>query len=334
MDILHIIENKDLVEFTENLNYKTSFKGDKYFPKQKTKYLKALMRSIMGNANIPVMAQFHALDAEARIGERHNYQEIEFEKLPIREKLNISERIIEAFGNVLTDDMKGAILNFIFDDANNLISRILTRMEVANMEVLGTGKMTINENNIVKEVDYRLPSENKITFTDWANADHDIISDLENFKEVAASKGYIVTGALTTTSVIKYFKKNKALRSTFTNAGLIPTTARILEAVYDAVQIEFDINDDVYKTTIDGETKNFYPTDTITFFTSPASEVGVGALGYTPAEILGVQDSEKSFVTLSTEISKDPVGLWTIADSLYVPLLKNVNGLFIAKIIN
>lgn len=334
MDILHIVGNKDLLEYTENLNYTTEFIGDKYFPKQKSKYLKVLMRSIMGNANIPVMAQFHSLDAEARIGERPNFKEIEFEKLPIREKLNISERILEAFGSNPTDEMKTDILRFIFADAWNLTSRLLTRMEVANMEVLATGKMTINENGINTVVDYQLPAENKITFTSWNDADHDIIGDLENLKDVVASKGYQITGALTSTSVIRYLKKNKALRSTFTNAGLIPTTDRILAAVNDAVGITFTVNDKQYKTSINGATKNFYPNDTITFFTSADSEVGVGALGYTPAEILGVQESERSYVTIMTDIKKDPVSLWTIADSLYVPLVRNIDGLFIANIIN
>lgn len=332
MDVLHLVDNKDLLEYSENLNYKTTFSADKYFPKQKSRTIKALIRQLVAGGDIPVMAQFHSLDAEARIGDRANYSELQFEKLPIKEKLNVTERILEAFGEGVSDNVKSEVLRFIFDDASNLVSRVLTRMAVANTEVLATGKLVINENNLVTSIDYNVPAGNKVTFTDWANASHDIVADLDNIAKAAKKLGYKITKAICNSSVIDYITKNTALRETLSRAGVLPTTNRVLAVLQDAIGYSFEVNDDIYKTRIDGETKNMYPDNTITFITSTDAGVGAGALGYTPEELAGINASEKALVTLTEYNTNDPVALWTKASALYVPVLRNPNGLFIATI--
>lgn len=334
MDVLHLVGNKDLFEYTENLNYKTTFSVDKYFPKQKSRALKALISQLVEGGEIPVMAQFHSLDAEARIGDRSNYRELQFEKLPIKEKLNLTERIIEAFGESVNDSLKTEVLRFVFDDANNLVSRVLTRMAVANTQVLATGKLVIKENNIDTVIDYNIPEANKVTFTDWSNPSHDIVADLDNINAVAKKAGYKITKAICNSSVVSYITKNTALKATLSNSGLLPTTNRVVAVLEDAVGYVFEVNDDMYKTSIKGEAKNMYPNDTITFITTTDASVGAGALGYTPEELAGINASERSLVTLTTYNTEDPVALWTKASSLYVPVLRNPNGIFIAKVNN
>lgn len=334
MDVLHLVENKDLLEYTENLAYKTNFAVDKYFPKQKSRALKALISQLVEGGEVPVMAQFHSLDAEARIGDRSNYRELQFEKLPIKEKLNVTERILEAFGEGVSDNLKTEVLRFIFDDASNLVSRVLTRMAVANSEVLATGKLVIKENNIDTVIDYNIPSTNKVTFTAWSDANHDIVADLDNINAIAKKAGYKITKAICNSSVIAHITKNAALRATLSNSGLLPTSNRVVAVLEDAVGYGFEVNDDVYKTSLSGATKNMYPDNTITFITSADAGVGAGALGYTPEELAGINASERSLVTLTKYNTEDPVALWTKASSLYVPVLRNPNGIFIATINN
>ena len=95
MNILNLITDKDRLEFSENYNYKTNFALSSLFPSRKSKNLKVDVTRLVENGSLPVMAQFHALDTEARIGDRTNYRQIEFEKLMIKEKLNQTERIHE-----------------------------------------------------------------------------------------------------------------------------------------------------------------------------------------------------------------------------------------------
>ena len=334
MDVLHLVSDKDLLEYSENLNYKTNFIADKYFPRQKSRTLGAMIRQLVSGGEIPVMAQFHSLDAEARIGDRTNYTELQFDKLPIKEKLNVTERILEAFGPGVSDNIKTEVLRFVFDDASNLISRVLTREAVANTEVLATGKLVIKENGIDTVIDYNVPSANKVTFTDWSNPSHDIVADLDNINAVAKKAGYKIVKAICNSSVIGYITKNTALKATLSNSGLLPTSNRVVAVLEDAVDYVFEVNDDVYKTSINGETKNMYPDNTITFITANDANVGVGALGYTPEELTGINASERSQVTLTTYNTNDPVALWTKASALYVPVLRNPNGLFIATINN
>lgn len=334
MDVLHLVENKDLLEYTENLAYKTNFVADKYFPRQKSRTLKAMISQLVENGEVPLMAQFHSLDAEARIGDRTNYKELQFEKLPIKEKLNVTERILEAFGPGVSDNVKTEILRFIFDDANNLVSRVLTREAAANAEVLATGKLVIKENGIDTVIDYNVPSSNKVTFTAWSDTTHDIVADLDRIAEEAKKYGFRITKAICNSSVISLIAKNEALRETLSRAGILPTNNRVVGVLQDAIGYAFEVNDDVYKTSIKGELKKMHPDNTITFITTEDAKVGVGALGYTPEELAGINASEKSLVTLTTYNTDDPVALWTKASALYVPILRNPNGIFIATINN
>ena len=60
----------------------------------------------------------------------------------------------------------------------NLTSRVLTRAELANNQVMATGKLEINENNFKTVVDYGYPSANNIPFSEWDKPEHDIVGDL------------------------------------------------------------------------------------------------------------------------------------------------------------
>ena len=61
--------------------------GQLLFPAEKTNNIKIATKTLVSNGTLPVMAQVHALDTEARIGDRTNYKELEVEKLLIKEKL-------------------------------------------------------------------------------------------------------------------------------------------------------------------------------------------------------------------------------------------------------
>ena len=77
MDLLQLLTNKDKLDYSENYNYDNNFIGTRLFPQEKTNNLKVSIARLVENGSVPVMAQFHALDSEARIGDRTNYKEIE-----------------------------------------------------------------------------------------------------------------------------------------------------------------------------------------------------------------------------------------------------------------
>ena len=67
MNILQLITDADRMAYVENYNYETTFALSALFPKVKSKNLKADMSRIVENGDLPVMANFHALDTEAKI---------------------------------------------------------------------------------------------------------------------------------------------------------------------------------------------------------------------------------------------------------------------------
>lgn len=330
MNILNLITNKDRVDFSENFNYQTNFKLSPLFPAEKTSNFKVAISRLVDGGSLPVMAQFHALDSEARIGDRTNYKEIEFKKLMIKEKLNQTERIIELLGNKY--DNQEAI-DFIYDDMSNLTSRVLARVELANNQVLSTGQLAIEENGFKTVVDYGYPSANNVAFTGWSDSAHDIVADLNSIIAKAKKAGKTVTRALTSSKIVQYMVNNAGIKEFFKNAGVLVTEQRVLQWVYENFGIAFETNDDVYKTSANAsDTHRFFPENKISFFGGNGT-LGKGLYGVTPEE-LGLNEgvATRGNVTITQWESNDPVAVWTKATAMYLPVLKDIEGLFIATV--
>lgn len=326
-----MIKPEELQSFTENFNYKIEgYTGQLLFPSVKTRNIKVAYKQLVDNGDLPVMAQVHALDSEARIGDRANFNAIELKKLLIKEKLNLGEKI-----SVYLDEYGGSkddIVDYVFNDTANLISRVITRTEVANMELLSTGKMTIKENNVDITIDYGFRDENKLVLSGWSSASHDIISDLQKIKNKAKSQGWTVVRAITSSTVIGYMLNNTAIKGYWDNKVAPITEKAMLDWVENYFGIEFIATDDVYKTSAQGTSqKRFFDEKAITFLGTRGA-LGKGLFGFTPEELKLNNTSEKNYVTVSMWDTEDPVTTWTKASGLYIPAISNINKMFIAKV--
>ena len=333
MDLLNLIDKKDWISFGENYNYKmTGFMGQALFPVRKTNNIKLAMRQLVEDGDLPVMAQVHALDSEARIGDRPNYVELELEKFFIKEKLNQGERIEYFKRDGLTETKD--LIDFIYRDAANLVARVLVRTEVMAMELLSTGKISINENNVKVTVDYKIPDKHKIVFQDWKTASHDILGDLVQLQKIAKNDGKTIVRAITSDKIIGYMMKNTTIKSFWNNKDFPMTENRMLAWIEENYGIEFITNDDVYKTSALGtEKKRFFNEDTISFV-STRGALGEGLFAPTPEELklVDTRKSERMLVTITQWETEDPATTWTKASAWYVPVLKDINGLFIAEV--
>ena len=182
-DILKLITKRDLLDFGENFNYQTNFKLSSITRQSKSDNIKFAITRLMENGNLPVIAKVHADDTEARIGERTNFSVFEFENFLIKEKINLTERQAKLVDFGIQDDDR--IVKYIFDDISNMTSRVLTRAELMNNQLLSTGKVEINENNYKTTLDFKLNDYQNVDFKDWDDPDHSIIADLRNVKNVA-----------------------------------------------------------------------------------------------------------------------------------------------------
>lgn len=329
MDYLSLIKPQDLADFTENYNYTTNFMGQRLFAPVKTGNVKIAYEQLVEGGDLPVMAQVHGLDTEARIGERPNYTKIELEKLLIKEKLPTSERLAYFLRNGGRDSQ---VVRYIFNDAANLISRVLTRTEVANMELLSTGKITINENNAKFEVDYGFSSDNRVTLSDWSNPAHGIIADLVTVQKKAQKKGFNVVRAITSSTVIGYMLANTEIQGFWANKVAPLTQTALLSWLNDYFGIEFVVNDDVYKVNVnDSACKRFFDEKAICFL-STRGALGQGLYGETPEEIQLPNTLSRSLCTLTMWEEKDPAITWTKATGVYLPAPRAINKMLIGKV--
>lgn len=325
---LQMLENADLVNLSNSFEYNSKYSLDKLFMTQKTDNLMVEAERFMEGSNIPVMAQVHSFDSEARIGDRPSYEKIKLEKLFIKEKINQTERLMYLIRDRGVQESK--IKEFIFDDAYNMATRVATATSVKNAELLSTGKLVIKENNVDITVDYGMPSGNIISLTDWSNPTHDILNDIETLQSTAKSKGYTIMRAICSTKVLNYLSKNNAIKSIFSSKGDYATNETLKTWLKDKFKIEFVTNDEVYKTAINSEVKRVFKDDTITFLTTDGM-VGAGLYGVTPEEIqLNTKITGNIAITQYKVI--DPVAVWTKASALYLPIVKDINGLFIGNI--
>ena len=333
MDLISRIKPESLASFAASYDYKVSgFMGQLLFPTQKTDNFKLAIAQLVEGGDLPVMAQVHALDTEARIGDRSNYKEIEFEKLLIKEKLNQGERVAYLLNNL--GGKEDDIVRFIYNDAANLLSRVITRTEVANMELLSTGRMTIRENNVNTVVDYGFDDKNRVALTGWSSPDHDILGDLDKVIKKAKAAGWKVVRAITSGTIINYLVANKGIRAFF-DGKLVPVTEKgVLDFIDTNYGIEFVANDDVYKLSANGtEVKRFFDEKAICFL-GTRGPIGGGIYGATPEELKlkDIPNREKMLCTLTMWETPDPATTWTKASGMYLPVIKDINRMIIAKI--
>lgn len=339
MDILNLISDADRLDFSQNLSVaRPAYVGDRLFPDQKTENIKAEYLRLAQGANIPVMATVHAFDTEAEIGSRPALEKTEVEKLLIKRKINQTERLRLLKDNGVYSD--SAIVRYIFDDMRMMADAVKVRTEVAKMEVLATGKMTIKENNLNLTVDYGVPSANASLKLDLS-PDADVVGQIQAIVDNAANEGKVITEIVTSTKTVRKLAANKGIQTLIygtLGAGTYVTADRLRSLFLELFGFgTITTNDARYKTqTASGKetTKRFFPDDKLTFIASSGAAFGVGLWGVTPEEAEYGQYSDKSadqYITITQWATPDPVAVWTKASGLFIPVVPDPYALYIAS---
>lgn len=323
-----------LVEISSDFDYiraTKNFVGSKLFPYAKTDNMKYTIINLMNGSEIPTMGMVTALDAEAPIGDRPTYETIKVELLLIKEKLNQGESLRKKMLDLGLSNDEKSILTAIYDDVSNLISRILTRIEVMACELLSTGKITVNENNVNVEIDFHLPESHKTIFDGWSDPDHDILTDLAEYKFEANN---LLKRALIGNKVFGYMLKNNKIK----NIAASATTAQpitqewLVTYLKSYIGIEFVVTSGTYKKSATSEeTYNFFKPDVITFLTTDGI---VGNTFFTdPPEVdYGIANRTEGYVAVTQYLDKDPAGLWTKASAIALPCPKDIKTIYLATV--
>lgn len=338
-NILEVFNPRELLNFSQNFEVKRPNILDTLFPNIKTEYLEAEYYRLMDGQNLPTTAFVHALDTEAVIGKRPGFEKVLQEKLFIKEKINQSERLKMMIKTGVPND--DSLINWVLNDMARLSESVVTRTLVAKSQLLSTGKIKIKENNLDMEIDFGVPSENKIAFGDWSNPEYDALGDIEKAVKVLNDKGKTPNKMLITGTQISHLRKNKSMQIAIlgaNNARLL-TRSELVALIFEEFGLEVTVCDEMYSYRKADDTlgnKRYLPDDKVCIFTvSPNGSIGTGLWGPTPEEDeyrQFIEKTNRSFVTLTMWATADPVATWTKASGMFIPVLPDPYGLVIGTV--
>lgn len=324
---------------------------DSIFGDERTESIVARWQTLASEYQIPAMAQYHAFDVEAQKTIRVPIDTHNVEKGLIKVKNSTTEVLRTAMKSGIQANNDEALWRYVMDDAANLADQVITRTKVAKNELLATGHITIAENNLSITVDYGVPSANLTKTLDFgAGASADVPSQLEDIIEGARDNGTILNGFLTSSKVLNKLRKNANIqRAIYGNngAGVLVKNADL--RAYLSSEFGLDtilVNDLMYSEpyTLDTSTHRpvvtkarYYPQSKVSFFAANMSGlVGTGLWGDPPEVdvqnlVKGTSDLSQ-YVYISQWNENDPAELWTKASALFMPVLFNPDGLYVATV--
>ena len=334
--ILNLVSKKDAIDFASNYNPTTSNILDQLMPNEKTPNLVVAYKTAKKN-QFAEMAEVHAFNTEAKISSRLPFSEQEVKKFLIKEKILLDEEYA-----ILADSLKdnSEVKQLVFNDMGRMSDKVRTRTLVMKGELLSTGKVTVKENNLNITLDQKVPVDNFFNFT-WSGSNVDIFADLKSIKDKATSKGYQLTRVVTSSSVISKMQMDPAVRSAIfgEKSARIPTIAELNAVVAQMFGFTMVAFDDMYQyEKADGTkvTKRYIPEGAFICFGGANTEtLGKGLYGVTPTERnarLNATQSKNVYIMNNVWDEEDPVGTWTKAEGVFVPVLADPENLFVATI--
>lgn len=343
-EFIELLATPDLVGYAQNFSVsRPALPGDRLMPDQKTSNLTAKYMTMANAAYLPTMATVHALDAEAEIGSRPTASIVTVEKLLIKRKINLSERVRLLRNHGVNVDSE--LLTYIYDDMGRLAEGVKTRTEVAKQELLATGKMTINENHVDTTIDFGVPTANVGYTFDWSTEakSKKMLDDFQKVKDAATNVGRVIREVEMSSKVFNAIAKEASIQTALFGSASVGRLASqdevtgLLSRLFGIERIT--INDNVYNIEQAGgtvSTKRYFPEDKISFMATAANgTIGAGLWGVTPEEEeqnAFTQVSSDQYITLTQWKTPDPVAVWTKASGMFIPVLPDPYALFVATV--
>lgn len=336
-DLLKTLKHEELVAISRDFDYLTAtadFIGLKLMPMTRTENMRVAIYQLLQGNEIRVSALVHALDSEARIGDRPEYEEIRNSLFLIKEKINQGEELRKKIKDLGMDASDNSIILSIYDDIANEISKVLVGFERRACELLSTGKITVEENGAKFVVDQKLNANNKVPFSGWNDTKHDIVGDLIALQKKANKK---IKRFIISEKIMGYILNNEKLNEIATkdvNQGYL-TQDYALNYLTRIIgnQPQFVVDDRKYKLSYK-DTKEYYyfDQDTVIALTT-TGEIGKTFMTSTPIEDAKTVDRKYGFVAVSQWVTEDPCTSWTKAEGVGLPVIRDINNtLYLSKI--
>lgn len=265
--IVDLFPPKEVISYIKNREFQPLL-GETLFPERKTPSLDWDL--LVGANSAPVSASVHAFDTETEIASREA-QKMALEGLLIKRKIPMSEKQIAALMNPRTNEEKAYLENEVFNDAFKMAEAVRTRVEAMRMEVLATGKLVIDENNVKTTLDYGVSSKNQevLSTKKWYD---DTANPIEDIQKWADALDIAPTRALTSSKIVRMLLKHpNVIKAVFgsNNTGRMMTLQELNDYFQQSGLPVFAINNKKYRVQqANGlyTTKPFFPDNKLVLF--------------------------------------------------------------------
>jgi hypothetical protein len=299
-------------------------------------------------------ATVRAWDTEAPIAARQGVGKIMGELLPVSRKIPLGEeeRLRKrGLERGLTGSANAALVDAIYNDAENMAKAVANRFELFRGEVLVTGKVTLNENGVAPPVvDFGRKAGHTVvllTTTRWSDYggtapayNSDPIGNMRTWVQAYIDANGVAPGfALTSTRVISTLMQHPAIRSLVAGPGGMSSivTVDTVNAALQAFGLPALVPYDTVVRVAGTQTRPI--ADDKVILMPPVNERAGATLFGTTAEAIDLaearlisQDQCPGMVVVPMKES-DPVRTWTLATAVGFPVLTNPDLTFAAQVL-
>ena len=291
---------------------------------------------------INVSASLQAWNSEAQIGSREGAAKVSGEIPPIKRKIMLDER------NMLALKREGAgdvdmVRSELYNDIDNMINAVYTRIEALRMTALALGTIALNENGVILNVNYGVPGAQQDVLAGndrWSEAaTRDIIGNLQTWTDtVEDATGVRPTRALSSNQVTALMLSDQTIRDMIwgpTNDNR-PVTMQEINRLLQTMDLpQIATYNRRYRTQAeDGTftTQRFFPANRITLL--PPTKLGDTLMGPTAEALLDdeVEAREVSGIYASVYHEGEPPIIWTKAAATAIPTFPAADQVFQAQV--
>lgn len=336
--IEEVFNTKELIDYFKERKV-TPMLGESLFPERKIQDIEFDM--ILGAGGLPVSAEVHAYDTETQMASREAIEKGAASLALIKRQIKIAEKEIIKINNPRTTAELTHVLTQLYNDADKMVESVKVRVEAMRMELLATGKVSINENKVKVSLDYKVPAGNKKSFN-WSNlATAKPLEDLTTLADaIEDTSGSRPTRALASRKIARTICNADTIRAAIhgVNSDKIVTLAQLNELLSQSDLPQIVTYEGKYK--VEGAkgytTKRYFDENTISMF-GPET-LGETIYGLTAEEVKLIGDGKMDEASMvgnvfvGTYTSIDPVGEFTKAAATVLPTLPHGEELGIGTI--
>ncbi len=344
LNILNIRELRaaNLTQFAQDrfadINKRNRYIGPAILPAKTTSGLD--WEIIKGASGVPIMAGIHAMQAESGIASRRKQLQRLTGSIPdIKRKIPLDGSTLYKLRteNIKDPQVQQAVRQ-VYDDTETVVSAVAARIEWLRWKALVGGAFSYSENDIVIDVDFLMPSANKVTVdTKWDDTAHaDWVADLmEVCDAIQSAYGVRPTRAVAPQAVISYMLRNVNVATKYvfgsTFSDRMMTRAQ-LNSLLSELNLPQFVAYDVKVASEDPSTgvvteERLLPSDKIVLL--PPSNVPIGNTLFAPTLDVLLKKQLKTekpgiYAKAWTEGEDTPI-LWTKAEALAFPTVPGID---------